>query len=112
MNATMNVEQMLFCAAVLAVIALVGIYQAWAYRDKDDKGPEMSAPAIVRSSRVKTGKAPTLGSHWDYMMTFALADGEEVELYVTADIFSTLKEGQSGQLTWQGKRFYYFDSDA
>lgn len=112
MNATMNVEQILFGAAILAVIALFGAYQAWAYRDKDDRGPEMTGPATVRSSRVKTGRAPTRGSHWDYMMTFALADGKEVELYVTEDVFSTLKEGQSGQLTWQGKRFYYFDSDA
>lgn len=97
--------------ALLAAAVLYTAYQSWAYRDKDDKGPEMTGPATVRSCRVKTGRAPTRGSHWDYMMTFALADGEEVELYVTEDIFSTLKEGQSGLLTWQGKRFYHFDPD-
>lgn len=95
-----------------AVAALWCAWQAWAYRDKDDKGPELTAPATVVSKRVDQGryigKAP---SRWNYLMTFALSDGEELELYVTDDVFSTLKEGQSGQLTWQGKRFYQFYPD-
>ena len=98
------------------VFALLGVagyfYNNWAYRDKDDKGPEMTGRATVTSKRVDQGrylgKAP---SRWNLLMTFSLSDGEEIELYVTQDIFSTLKEGHSGQLTWQGKRFYHFDPD-
>ena len=74
--------------------------------------PEVTGRATVTSKRVDQGrylgKAP---SRWNYMMTFALSDGEEIELYVTQDIFSTLQVGHTGQLTWQGKRFYHFDSD-
>ena len=98
---------------ILAVVAFFGwIYNNWAYRDKDDKGPEMAGRATVVSKRVDQGRY--LGkstTRWNYLMTFALADGEEVELYVTDDIFSSLKEGQTGLLNWQGKRFYGFDSD-
>ena len=96
---------------VLALLGVVGyLYNNWAYRDKDDKGPEMTGRATVKAKRVEQGrylgKAP---SRWNLLMTFALSDGEEIELYVTQDVFSTLQEGQSGQLTWQGKRFYHFD---
>ena len=98
---------------LLTVAAFFGwLYNNWAYRDKDDRGPEMTGKATVVSKRVDQGrylgKAP---SRWNYLMTFALSDGEEVELYVTDDIFSSLKEGQTGLLNWQGKRFYSFDLD-
>ena len=100
----------------ILILALLGVagyfYNNWAYRDKDDNGPEMTGHATVKSKRVDLGrylgKAP---SRWNYLMTFSLSDGEEIELYVTDDIFSTLQEGHSGQLTWQGKRFYHFDRD-
>lgn len=106
----MTIERMLGTIGILAIIGLFCAYQVWVYRDKDDKGPEMTGRATMKSKRVDqgryTGKAP---SRWNYLMTFSLSDGEEIELYVTDDIFSTLKEGQSGQLTWQGKRFCHFD---
>jgi hypothetical protein len=106
-------EKLLPIIGILLFMALYGVYQAWVYRDKEDKGPEMTAPATVKRHRVDQGrylgKAP---SRWNHLITFALSDGEEVELYVTDDIFATLKAGQSGQLTWQGKLFYHFDPDA
>ena len=97
---------------IFAVMVLTYFYNNWAYRDKDDKGPEMTGHATVKSKLVEQGRylgrAP---SRWNYMMTFSLSDGEEIELYVTDDIFSSLQAGHSGQLTWQGKRFYHFDPD-
>lgn len=105
-------ERLLPIAGILVFGLLYGLYQSWVYRDKDDKGAEMTGYATVKSHRVAqgryVGKAP---SRWNYLVTFGLSDGEELELYVTDDVFNTLKEGQSGQLTWQGKRFYHFDSD-
>lgn len=106
-------DKLLSFLGFLALMAVFCIYEIRMYRDKDDKGPEMTGPATVKSHRViqgrYLGKAP---SRWNYMVTFALSDGEEIELYVTDDVFNALKEGQYGQLTWQGKRFYHFDSDA
>ena len=96
---------------VLVLLGVVGyFYNNWAYRDKEDYGPEMTGKATVKSKHVEQGrylgKAP---SRWNYMMIFSLSDGEEIELYVTQDVFATLQEGHTGQLTWQGKRFYHFD---
>lgn len=105
-------ERLIPIAAILGCAILYALYQSWVYRDKDDKGPELSGPATIKSHQViqgrYLGKAP---SRWNYMITFTLSDGEEIELYVTDDVFHSLKEGQSGLLTWQGKRFYHFEPD-
>ena len=86
------------------------LYQRWAYRDKDDKGPELTGPATVKARRVEQGrfhgKAP---GRWNYIVTFALADGEEIELYVGEGEYRALKDGTSGQLIWEGKQFRGFE---
>lgn len=105
-------DRLLLFLGIFAVGAITMAYQSWVYRDKDDKGPEVTGHATVVSQRVDQGRYHgSVRTRWNYMMTFALSDGEEVELYVTDDIFSSLKPGQSGQLTWQGKRFYAFEPD-
>ena len=105
-------EKLFGLLALVAFAVLWTCYQNWVHRDKDDKGPEMTGHATVKGHRVvQGGFMGKATSRWNYMMTFALSDGEEIELYVTDDIFATLTVGQSGQLTWQGKRFYHFDSD-
>jgi len=74
---------------LLTAAAFFGwLYNNWTYRDKDDRGPELTGRATVVSKRVAQGrylrKAP---SRWNYLMTFSLGDGEEVELYVSDDVF-------------------------
>lgn len=105
-------ERLLPVAAILAFGILYGLYQNWVYRDKEDKGPEMTGPATVKSHRVVQGrylgKAP---SRWNCMVTFTLSDGEEVELYTIQSDYQTIKDGQTGQLTWQGKRLLDFEPD-
>ena len=105
-------ERFLVPLGLLAIAALYMFYQQWVYRDKDDKGPELTGQATVTSKRVAqgryVGKAP---SRWNYLMTFTLSDGEQIELYTSEATFGELQEGQTGQLTWQGKRFYSFDPD-
>lgn len=106
-------EKLLFILAMLALAALYFFYQAWIYRDKDNKGPELTGHATVTSHRVEQGRfigqAP---SRWHHLITFTLSDGETIELYVFESVFSSLKDGQTGQLTWQGKNFLRFEPDA
>ena len=106
-------EKFLFILAMLALAALYFFYQAWIYRDKDNKGPELTGRATVTSHRVEQGrymgKAP---SRWHHLITFTLSDGEEIELYVFEAMFNSLKDGQTGQLTWKGKDFHSFEPDA
>lgn len=105
-------ERILPIVAIFALGTLYALYQFWIYRDKDDKGPEMTGPATVKSHRVDqgrfTGNAP---SRWNYLVTFTLSDGEELELYTILSDYQTLKDGASGQLTWQGKRLLHFEAD-
>ncbi len=106
--------------AMIILALLYPVYQRLIFRDKDDKGPEMTGPATVKSRRVEQGnyqgKAPTgyqgnTRGNWNYFVTFALADGEEIELYVGEAEYKALPEGATGQLTWQGKKFREFETD-
>lgn len=108
----MDTQKILVTLGIIALVGLYGAYQVRIFRDRGDKGPEMTGPATVVSHRVKRGLAPTQGSHWDYMVTFSLADGETIELYTTLSDYQALTNGTSGQLTWQGKRFYGFEPNA
>jgi hypothetical protein len=44
-------------------------------------------------------------------VTFTLSDGEEIELYTGEAEYKALKDGTTGQLTWQGRKFREFDTD-
>lgn len=105
-------QRLLPIVGILLFGLLYALYQSWVYRDKDDKGPEMTGHATVKSHRVTQGrflgKAP---SRWNYMVTFTLSDGEELELYTIQSDFQVLKDGTTGLLTWQGKRFLDFELD-
>ncbi len=109
----MGNNKLLLLLGILAAGILTWLYNNWAYRDKDDKGPEMTGSATVKSHRVAQGrylgKAP---SRWNYMVTFTLSDGEEIELYTIQSDFQVLKDGTSGTLVWQGKHFLDFDAGA
>ena len=106
----MGNDKFLLLLGILAAGVLYAVYQNRVYRDKDDKGPEMTGPATVKAHRVTQGhylgKAP---SRWNYLVTFALSDGEEIELYTIQSDFQVLKNGTCGTLTWQGKRFLDFE---
>lgn len=110
----------LLLPGILLLALLYPLYRRWIFRDKDDKGPEMTGSATVKSHRAELGsyqgKAPTgyqgnTRGNWNYLVTFTLSDGEELELYVGEGEYRALKEGLSGTLTWQGKKFRSFDYD-
>ena len=95
-------------------------YQRWIFRDKADKGPELTGQATVKSHRVEqgnyqgqasTGYQGNTRGNWNYWVTFTLSDGEEIELYTGEAEYRALQDGTKGQLTWQGKKFREFDTD-
>jgi hypothetical protein len=72
-------------------------------------GKEQTSPATVKSHRMEMARVPTPESTWNWLVTFTLADGKEVELYTLEDQYKELKDGQSGALTWEGENFVNFE---
>ena len=110
----------LIIPGIFILALLYPIYQRLIFRDKADKGPELTGQATVKSHRVEhgnyQGQAPTgyqgnTRGNWNYFVTFTLSDGEEIELYTGEAEYRALKDGTTGQLTWQGKKFREFDTD-
>ena len=66
------------------------------------KGRTRTENATVVSRRVASARFPTAGSTWDYLVSFRLDNGTELELIVTEAQFHVLNEGQTGTLTWAG----------
>ena len=110
----------LILPGIFILALLYPIYQRLIFRDKADKGPELTGQATIKSHRVEhgnyQGQAPTgyqgnTRGNWNYFVTFTLTDGEEIELYTGEAEYRALKDGTTGQLTWQGKKFREFDTD-
>ena len=68
-------------------------------------GKEQSDTATVKSHRMEMARVPTPESTWNWLVTFTLSDGREMELYATESQHKELTDGQSGTLTWEGENF-------
>lgn len=72
-------------------------------------GRERSAAATVRSHRMTTARFPTPGSTWNYLVSFTLSDGSQVELHTMEVQYNALKDGQTGLLSWEGENLLSFE---
>lgn len=68
-------------------------------------GKEQSGTATVKSHRMTTARFPTPESTWNFLVTFTLADGKEVELHTGESQYKQLQDGQNGTLTWEGENY-------
>ena len=73
------------------------------------RGKERTEPATVQSKRMDMARFPTPGSTWNYLVTFRLADGSQVEVLTMEENFNALQEGMTGILTWEGDNFLGFE---
>lgn len=72
-------------------------------------GEERSAEAAVYSRRMATARFPTPGNTWDYLVTFILSDGTQLELHTREDEYQNLTAGSNGNLIWEGETFLHFE---
>ncbi len=70
--------------------------------------PEEAASAQVLSRRVQHCNTMYHESPWMYLVTIRTGDGRELELKATEALYSKLKEGIQGQLTWQEEKILDF----
>ena len=110
----------LILPGIFLLALLYPIYRRLIFRDKSDKGPELTGRATVKSHRVEQGnyqgQAPTgyqgnTRGNWNFWVSLILSVGEEIELYMGENEYKALKDGTTGQLTWQGKKFREFDTE-
>lgn len=71
--------------------------------------PEQTAPATVLSRTVRHNNSIYHEAPWQYVVTFRLDSGEEKELITSEADYPKLKEGASGNLTWQESAFLSFE---
>ncbi len=76
----------------------------------ENSKPMLTGQATVIQRRVEVAKRPTFRNGYNYLITFRLSDGEEIELYATEYVYRQLAEGQTGQLTWQSDNFREFST--
>lgn len=73
---------------------------------------ELTGHATVLSRRVDQGSPVAGGGHtrWNYKVVFQVGN-RELDLYVTQSQYPRLKEGITGQLTWQRENLIDFICD-
>lgn len=100
----MKIEYIFY--GILAVIVLGRFaFQIW----QTTSGSVLTGRATVVSKRVQEGNYRSVrrnartwyvNSAWNYLVTFRLSDGEELELHTFETEYHGLKEGMHGQLSW------------
>lgn len=101
---------LLFLAAFVVLLL-----QQWLH----NRRPTYTATATIVSRRTEPGRymrnksaGPfACTSTINYIVTFRLSDGEELELLTGKEEYFILEEGLTGQLQWQGTDFRYFESN-
>lgn len=100
---------LLYLAVICLCFVIFLIYTALSSRGRTLTGPATVASRRVEHSCFSGGKYS--GQNWNYLVTFRLTDGEEIELYAGESEYRQLKEGLHGQLCWHRNNFVSFDFD-
>ncbi len=94
------------------IFGLLALFVAfsWFYT----RGDALTGRATVVSRRVEVAKFATRGTYgngWNYLVTFRFSDGDELELYVSAEEYKALTEGSTGTLVWHNNVLSSFEED-
>ena len=80
------------------------------FKKRNRGGKEETSPATVKSHRMEMARVPTPGNTWNWLVTFTLSNGSDVELHTEEALYRQLQDGQSGTLTWEGENFVNFEA--
>ena len=101
----------IFPILFLGVFGLViGIFVSILVKNGKQNRANNASPRITAEATVVTKRTHVWGdhSHTDYYATFQFESGDRLELEVPHHQFGYLVEGDSGKLTFQGKRYITF----
>ena len=102
---------LLMLVYVSAACLLISYLRVRWFLEKPTAAPETSVSATVISKEVKSGTHASGRSMMGYSfaVTFRTEDGQTLELYTYEIEFGGLKEGMTGNLTYQGRYFVSFE---
>lgn len=102
-------KMILLIIVVIAAIALI-LMQALSGDRELSAHVHVTSHRVAQRAEMPKEDARYVGN-WNYLVTFTLSDGEDMELYTIQEDFRSLTDGTCGWLTWQGKRFVHFEPD-
>lgn len=71
--------------------------------------PEQTAQGTVLSRKVQHSNTMYHESPWQYLVSFRLESGEEIQLQAAEEQYGELKEGSQWKLTWQEEKLVSFE---
>jgi len=100
----------------LVLVTLLCLLVFWLrtrpFREKKNREPEKTAPAVLLDRRVESGtnrSGRSSGMGYSYVLTFRTGEGSQLELYAYDVEYGALREGMEGTLTWKGPYFVRFE---
>ncbi len=109
----------MFVLVVLVFLFIIGFFisiliKSIRQKRKDDRSPRLTVDATVVTKRADVshhsrGSNDLSDSSTEYYVTFQVASGDRMELYVTGFDYGMLVEGDQGKLSFQGSRFLSFE---
>ncbi len=93
---------------IMYIILLAGFGSLLLRQWLINRKPTLTGVATVVSRRTELARRPTRSQGYNYLVTFRLRDGDEIELYTAQEEYKQLKEGLTGQLTWHHQNFCDF----
>ena len=104
------IEILLYASIGFFVLYEIIRFAVTEYRNiQKNKAPVCTERAVAYHKHEKTDLV-LIGRHSTtvYYITFHTDFGEILKLYMTRDDFFIINQGDAGQLTWQGEKFWKF----
>ena len=94
----------------LSIFLMISYLRAYMWQEKPAKEPQKTIAATVVAKEVKPGthRSGRSKGGYSYLVKFLTEDGQELELFAYEIEFGGLKEGLTGELTYQGRYFVAF----
>ena len=98
----------------LALFLLIAYLRVLPFREKPATEPEKTVRATVLSREIKSGTQGSGRSQmgFSFLVTFRTEQGEILNLFAYEVEYGGMKEGLTGNLTYQGRYFVDFEKDA
>jgi len=106
---TFEMMGIIFFIVVISIFIYIA-FKSLSQWHTNNNSPKLSVVARVVSKRnAVSGGGHDMHAFTNYYVTFEVESGDRMELYVSAEEYGMLAEGDEGKLTFQGTRYLGFE---